>query len=152
MRMKPPDSAWLIDVISVFNPSDEIFNPNYYFFPTKPDVVIRTFDNSDGLLIGAMPLSCKEIRKTNRMRMPREEKLALKLERAKKAKLKYAELEKRIIDEINFASDSSDSYISATDNEEEKIPDKEGDSPNVSKVKGENKKKGAARGKSTTKK
>lgn len=44
----PPDVAWLITLMGIWAPHDEIFNANYRFVK-KHAKIEAEFDNSDGL-------------------------------------------------------------------------------------------------------
>ena len=95
LSVRMPDAAWLIDVLGVMTPNDEIFTKSYVW--TKPQESRppeTTFDNVDGLFDGLPRLSEKELRKTNRMQRPKAERqriALLKLER-QKAQLQEREL------------------------------------------------------------
>ena len=76
---KPANVDFLLLLIAVFDPVNEIFKKSYVW--KKPDMmsVQPKYDNADGLFSGLPQLSAGIIKKTNRLRVPKEKSLALKL-------------------------------------------------------------------------
>ena len=67
-----PDVDWLIILLGIWAPNDEIFNINFKYIKQR-DVIEAEFPNEDGFWDMMMaPLSEKEIRKQNRIRIPKE--------------------------------------------------------------------------------
>ena len=79
LSSKPSNVDFLILVIGVFRPDDEIFAKSYVWKRPDKISVQPTYDNSDGLFSGLPHLSASVIKKTNRLRVPKEKSLELKL-------------------------------------------------------------------------
>ena len=94
-----PDVNWLIIWISLVNPDDEIFEPQYKYVRER-NIVEPIFDNSDGFFSSMAMLTEKEIRKNNRIRLPKEMRFELRKERLKLKKQQIAEEEMKLIADI----------------------------------------------------
>ena len=77
MKTAPPDVAWLLKVVSKFCPDDEIFKKNYKYVKPKPIALVPNFSNDDGLFNDLPLLTEGEIRKTNRLRVPKATRIEL---------------------------------------------------------------------------
>ena len=75
-----PDVNWLIILVSLVNPDDEIFEPHYKYVRERK-IIEPIFDNSDGLFTNMPMLTEKEIRRFNRIRIPREMRFELRKEK-----------------------------------------------------------------------
>ena len=75
-----PDVNWLIILVSIVNPDDEIFEPHYKYIRERK-IIEPMFDNSDGLFSNMPMLTEKEIRRFNRIRIPREMRFELRKEK-----------------------------------------------------------------------
>ena len=62
------------------HPDDEIFESHYKYIRER-NVIEATFDNSDGFWTSMATLSEKEIRRNNRIRLPKETRFELRRER-----------------------------------------------------------------------
>lgn len=58
MEDHPPDVNWLINVLAIWSPDDEIFEMNYKYVKQR-DVVELEFDNSDNFWDLLAPLTEK---------------------------------------------------------------------------------------------
>jgi len=74
-----PDVKWLVDLLAIWAPHDEIFEPNYRFVRQR-DVIELELPNEDNFWTNMPQLTEKEIRRQNRVRIPIElrHELALK--------------------------------------------------------------------------
>ena len=66
-----PDVKWLVDLVAIFAPHDEIFEPNYRFVRQR-DVIELELPNEDNFWTNMPQLTEKEIRRQNRVRIPIE--------------------------------------------------------------------------------
>ena len=66
-----PDVKWLVDLVAIFAPHDEIFEPNYKFVRQR-DVIELELANEDNFWTNMPQLTEKEIRRQNRVRIPIE--------------------------------------------------------------------------------
>lgn len=58
MEKKPADVRWLLTLLAIFVPDDEVFKKSYrYVPPPKPVPVEPMLDNSDGFWDDLPPLS-----------------------------------------------------------------------------------------------
>ena len=58
MKDHMPDVAWLIILLGIWAPNDEIFAPNYRYVKEK-DVIEAEYDNADGFWTELAPLTEK---------------------------------------------------------------------------------------------
>ena len=65
----PPDVDWLITLMGIWAPNDEIFDLNYRFVNKRVKIEAQ-FDNSDGLWTSGAPLTDRQIKRSNRIRLP----------------------------------------------------------------------------------
>ena len=74
-----PDVQWLVAMVGIWAPDDEIFEPHYKFVRQR-DVIDLELPNEDNFWTNMPPLTEKEIRRKNRVRIPIElrHELALK--------------------------------------------------------------------------
>ena len=71
MENHQPDVAWLVTLLGIWSPDDEIFELNYKYVKQR-DVIEAEFDDEDGFYSSMPPLTEKQLRKTNRIRIPIE--------------------------------------------------------------------------------
>ena len=64
-----PDVAWMIALLAIWNPDDEIFEFDYRYV-RENDVIEAEFDNDADFFTSMPPLSEKDIRRKNRIRIP----------------------------------------------------------------------------------
>ena len=76
---KPANVDFLVLVIGVFKPDEEIFTKSYVWKRPVPVQFQQTYDNADGIFTGLPHLPAAVIRRTNRLRVPKEKSLELKL-------------------------------------------------------------------------
>ena len=81
-----PDTAWLLTLLGIFCPDDEIFAKSYRYVPQKKSTLEITFDNSDAFYENLPPLTEKEIRSTNRIRLSQDQRNQLMLNRLEERK------------------------------------------------------------------
>ena len=96
LSARAPNVEWMVDVLAILNPKDEIFKKSYmYVRPKETSKIEPVMNNTDGLYDNLPPLSESALRKTNRLQMPKveREKIAQrKLERAKAQLVKREEV------------------------------------------------------------
>ena len=90
LTKRSADTKWLILLMAIWAPNDEIFKKDYVWVKPKPIPVEYQYENDDHLFDDLPRLSDKDIRRHNRLRIPKEDRLRLKL---KKLALRRAELD-----------------------------------------------------------
>jgi hypothetical protein len=80
MKVRSPDREWLLKLLALWMPDDEIFKTDYFYVKVKKITTAEVvYDNEDGFWDKLPDLSEKEIRGMNRLKVPKAERLALKL-------------------------------------------------------------------------
>ena len=77
LRVRGANADWYITVIGIWNPECDIFRKDFVFIREREIPVEVLIDNSDGLYNGLPLIDEKTMRKTNRMRLPKEQRLDL---------------------------------------------------------------------------
>ena len=72
LRLRTANQEWYMIALSFFNPDDEIFGKSYKYQRERDVPLEPVIGNDDGLFTDLPLLSEREVRKTNRMRMPKE--------------------------------------------------------------------------------
>ena len=72
LRLRPANVDWYISLLSYFNPTDEIFEKNYKYVREQNVQLEPAINNNDGLFNNLPLLTEQEVRKSNRMRLPKE--------------------------------------------------------------------------------
>ena len=85
LRKRSADTTWLVSILGVFSPDDEIFAKNYKYQRPRAEQATIMVDNADGLINGLPMLEEKELRSCNRLRMPKTSALNLKIKRMEKS-------------------------------------------------------------------
>ena len=78
LRLRPANVDFYIVLLSYFKANDEIFEKDYKYSRAKATSG-PVLNNMDGLFTKLPPLTEREMRKTNRMRLPKELTLAVKM-------------------------------------------------------------------------
>ena len=81
LTAKPANVDFLVLLIGLFNGQDEIFSKAYVWKRPGTASVQATYDNSTGTFSGLPTLSAAVVRRTNRLKVPKEKSLELKLVR-----------------------------------------------------------------------
>ena len=71
LQKREANAQWLIDLLGIYAPDDEIFVRSYKYVRPREEYDLY-LDNEDGFFNNLMPLDEKYIRKHNRMQMPRK--------------------------------------------------------------------------------
>ncbi len=71
---------WLVILVGIVNPDDEVFETQYKYIRER-NVIEVSYDNNDNFWTSMAPLSEKEIRRMNRIRMPKEMRLEFRKEK-----------------------------------------------------------------------
>ena len=79
LRLRQANVEFYIHLLCYFSPDDEIFQKSYKYVKIADVPIEPVISNEDGLFTDLPPLSEREIRSTNRMRMPKEMTLHLKM-------------------------------------------------------------------------
>ena len=79
LRLRPANVDWYIALLSFFCPEDPIFAKNYKYVRESEMPVEPMINNDDGLFTDLPELTEQEMRKTNRMRLPKQLSLDLRL-------------------------------------------------------------------------
>ena len=77
LRVRAANADWYITLIGIWNPECEIFRKDFVFVQEREIPVEVLIDNADGLYDGLPLIDEKTMRKTNRMRLPKEQRLDL---------------------------------------------------------------------------
>ena len=111
MRKKPPNTAWILKWVGCCIPDDEIFSKSYVYVRPKTTQIeeIDYFSNDDDFFTGLPELDDKVIKKTNRMRMSKEQVLAKKLKTVKARQQKDKEREIELLEKAQQLDERSDS-------------------------------------------
>ena len=75
-----PDVAWMVALLAIWSPDDEIFEFNYRYVRQR-DVIEAEFDNDEEFFTSMPTLTEKEIRRSNRIRIPLKMRQELELKR-----------------------------------------------------------------------
>ena len=73
LKEKSADIDFYVTLLSIWNPEDEIFAKNYRFIREKVIEPFPDFDNDDNLWDNLPELSEQQMRKTKRMRLPKDQ-------------------------------------------------------------------------------
>ena len=82
IKLRQADSSFYVACLSIYAPNDEVFHKSYQFKkPSKLHQEVH-FNNQDSLFDNLPALSEQQIRSSNRLRVPKEKSLELKLLKA----------------------------------------------------------------------
>lgn len=81
LRLRQANTEWYVALLSYFNPEDEIFSKSYKYVRQRDVPLEPIISNSDGLFDNLPPLTEQQMRSTNRMRMPKELNLHVKMDK-----------------------------------------------------------------------
>ena len=90
LTKRSADTKWLVLLMAIWAPNDEIFKKDYVWIKPKAIPIEYQYENDDHLFDDLPRLSDKDIRRHNRLRIPKEDRIRLKL---KKLALRRAELD-----------------------------------------------------------
>ena len=79
LQAKPADVNFLVTILGVMSPDALIFSKSYVYKRPQKVPAQPTYDNADGVWSGLPPLSNAAIRGSNKLRVPKETALELKL-------------------------------------------------------------------------
>ena len=99
-----PDVKWLVELLAIWSPNDEIFEPNYRFVRQR-EVIELELPNEDNFWTNMPPLTEKEIRRQNRVRIPIELRHELALKKLELKKKHLAEYELKLHMQIQNAKE-----------------------------------------------
>ena len=72
MEKRKPDTKWLLMLVAIFIPDDEIFRKDWRYVKSQKSVPVEPMlDNQDGMWDNLPQLTESQIRKTNRLRLPK---------------------------------------------------------------------------------
>ena len=112
---------WVIDLIGIYAPDDEIFKKNYKY--VRPKEEYDLYLNNKDLFFYELPeLDERVIRKTNRLQMPKKMRNELKLKRLHAIQLKLLERE-NMLEQALAQPDSDDEFDVGDDPEDEDFND-----------------------------
>ena len=103
LRQKNADVAYYTLLLGIWKPEDEIFRKDYRFVRASTVIQEPEFANERGLFDGLARLTDKELRQTNRMRLPKEMSLQVKLAKVEQRKLQMIRYEKSLREELERA-------------------------------------------------
>ena len=95
LRLRRANVEWYVALIAYFNPNDEIFDKAYRYVRQREVPLEPMIGNHDNLFDNLPPLTEKEMRSTNRMRMPKELNLHVKMQKLER---RQAQMEQYKID------------------------------------------------------
>ena len=81
MKQKSANVEFLVLCIGIFNPQDEIFQKSYVYKRSSKVPAEPVYANEDGMWSNLPHLDVSVLKKTNRMRIPKEQALQLKLQK-----------------------------------------------------------------------
>ena len=79
LQAKPADVQFLVLILGVMNPQAPVFAKDYVYKRPQKEHTQPTYDNSDGVWSGLPRLSDSAIRGSNKLRVPKETALEMKL-------------------------------------------------------------------------
>ena len=82
LKARQADAAWYVALLGIYAPDDEVFHKSYQFKRSVKVPIEVTFDNKDGLFNDLPLLHEHQVRSSNRLRLPKEKSLELKLLKA----------------------------------------------------------------------
>ena len=82
LKVRQADSSWYVTLIGMFAPDHIMFTKSFTFQRKSKNPIEVDFDNKDKLFSDLPHLKEKEMRSSNRLRMPKEKSLELKLLKA----------------------------------------------------------------------
>ena len=125
MRKKSPDREWMVKLLALWKPDDEIFAKSYRYTPPKKVVVADyEFKNEDGFFDELPPLTENEIRNSRRLRIPKVDRLRMKLQSLQSRKDEFAEYEAKLKAKLQEAEDDEEDPLDefmVDDDEEEEV-------------------------------
>ena len=99
MRKKTADSEWMVKLLALWSPADEIFNKDYVWHrPKKQTNTQIEYTNADNFWSGLPELSEAEIRGSRRLRIPKAERLRLKMQGVQARRQELEEYEARLLE------------------------------------------------------
>lgn len=93
MRKRKPNAQWLVTIISIWEPTNEIFAKNYRYVRPKKAAADILLDNSDGFFTNLAQLTDTEIKKSKRLNIPRKDRLLIKKDALAERKRQLAQYE-----------------------------------------------------------
>ena len=80
LQEREANSEWYCTLLAIFDPDNEIFAKSWRYIRPKlvPEAQV-VFENDDDLFTDLPPLTEKEVRSTKRLRVPKEQKAAIRL-------------------------------------------------------------------------
>ena len=121
LEKREANAQWLIDLIAIFKPEDEIFERGYKYVKPREELDLY-LDNEDGFFDNLAPLNEQYIRKHNRLQMPKKERANLRLRKVRAAQEKLLDLEQRLEEEL-ARTDSEDEFAAGGEEEAEEAMD-----------------------------
>ena len=91
---------FLLTLLNIWAPEWEGFTKGYVYRRPREDPIEPEVDNSDQLYDQLPMLSLKELRKSNRMRLPKSERLELKMAKILRAQEKLGALQAKVNQEM----------------------------------------------------
>ena len=115
--MREANGKWLIDLLGIFVPDDEIFQRSYKYVPDRTESQLY-LNNEDGFFDDLPKLSEKYIRKTNRLRLPKNIRCDLQLKKVKERMIQLAKMEQKL-KKVLQKPDPLAQFAASSDEEEE---------------------------------
>ena len=82
LKVRKADSSWYVALIGIFAPDHAMFTKSFTYQRKMKNPIEVDFDNQDKLFSDLPHLNEKQMRTSNRLRMPKEKSLELKLLKA----------------------------------------------------------------------
>ena len=77
LRVRDANQDWYVTLIGIWDPECEIFRKDFTYVRDREVAAEPLIDNADGLYDGLPLIDEKTMRKSNRMQLPKEQRLNL---------------------------------------------------------------------------
>lgn len=86
MIKHPGDTEWLVNFLAIADEDDEIFDRKYKYVRPKSKIAEVMFDNTDGFWNDLPPLTERQIKSSNRLRLSKEQRFEQALDKLSRQK------------------------------------------------------------------
>ena len=97
LHKHPADCDWLVKILAIADENDEIFAKHYKYVKPTAAVIEPAFDNDDHFWDNIAPLTEREIRQGNRLRLTPAQRHSVLLRRLERKKEQIAAYEKKLL-------------------------------------------------------
>ena len=118
MKKRPPNAAWLVLVYAQWVPEDEIFQKSYRYVRKKKSSQVIEINNADNFFDDLPQLTDAEIKKSNRLMLPKKARVAMKLDAIQKRKQEIIAYENSLANQLQLLQQEEEVAIA----ERQQIP------------------------------